>query len=71
MTKQNARKIITLPFFQVEIEGIHCECGNNAVGDGFYPCDNLGNTIEPLAKEWKGLYVCANCNQVYKMDFTK
>jgi hypothetical protein len=28
-----------------------CECGNTPSGDGFYPCDEKGNEMEPIALE--------------------
>lgn len=41
-----------------------CTCGNTTHTDGFYPCDNTGNEIEPT-KDWNGLYICGRCGKVH------
>ena len=41
-----------------------CTCGNTTHTDGFYPCDNNGNEIEPM-KDWKGLYICGRCSKIH------
>ena len=39
-----------------------CQCGNRPEEDGFYPCDEAGNLVEPTPEEWgSGLYVCFRC----------
>ena len=44
-----------------------CVCGNTPVGNGFYPCNNEGNEIEPtIGSGWAGLYVCARCGRIIK-----
>ena len=38
----------------------HCLCGNDAMSDGFYPCNEAGREVEPTAEEWQtNAYVCA------------
>lgn len=44
-----------------------CLCGNKPSGDGFYPCDEKGNEMEP-ATGWKGLYVCFRCGRIIEQD---
>ena|ERR1700761_5103140 len=46
-----------------------CICGNTPVDDGFYPCDENGNELEPtIGSGWTDLYVCANCGRIIKQD---
>ena len=40
-----------------------CVCGNMPTSDGFYPCDEKGNEMEPV-QGWGGLYVCARCGRI-------
>jgi hypothetical protein len=40
-----------------------CVCGNEPSEDGFFPCDNNGNEMEPTA-EWPGAYVCFRCGRM-------
>jgi hypothetical protein len=40
-----------------------CLCGNEPSKDGFFPCDEKGNEMEPVAG-WGGLYVCARCGRM-------
>ena len=40
-----------------------CICGNTPTSDGFYPCDEAGNEMEPV-KGWRDLYVCARCGRI-------
>jgi hypothetical protein len=40
-----------------------CICGNTPSSDGFYPCDEKGNEMEPVAG-WNDLYVCARCGRI-------
>jgi hypothetical protein len=40
-----------------------CLCGNQPSSDGFYPCDDSGDEIEPTAA-WKGLYACLRCGRI-------
>jgi hypothetical protein len=44
-----------------------CLCGNKPSGDGFYPCDEKGNEMEPVSG-WKGLYVCFRCGRIIEQD---
>jgi hypothetical protein len=44
-----------------------CLCGNEPSEDGFYPCDEQGNEMEP-AGSWKGLYVCLRCGRIVEQD---
>jgi hypothetical protein len=40
-----------------------CICGNRPTYDGFYPCDEKGNEVEPVTG-WNDLYVCARCGRI-------
>ena len=44
-------------------DGWICICGNTPPDDGFFPCDQQGQEIEPGAG-WTGLYVCTRCRRV-------
>ena len=44
-----------------------CLCGNTPSSDGFYPCDEEGNEMEPV-KGWNNLYVCARCRRIVNQD---
>jgi hypothetical protein len=47
----------------------HCICGNTPGSDGFFPCDENGNEMEPSkGSGWDGLYVCARCGRIIKQD---
>jgi hypothetical protein len=44
-----------------------CQCGNDVMGDGFFPCDpDTANTIEPVTDgPWDGKsVVCMSCRRV-------
>jgi hypothetical protein len=42
-----------------------CICGNRPTSDGFYPCDQDGNEVEPTPTEWKtNWYVCGRCGRM-------
>ena len=44
-----------------------CICGNTPVSDGFFPCDENGDEMEPtIGSGWTDLYVCARCGRVIK-----
>jgi hypothetical protein len=43
-----------------------CNCGNTSYADGFYPSDEQGVEVEPVAG-WGGLYVCARCQSLHAM----
>jgi hypothetical protein len=46
-----------------------CICGNYPSGDGFYPCDEQGNEMEPvIGSGWKDLYVCGQCGRIIRYD---
>jgi len=44
-----------------------CVCGNEPHSDGFYPCDETGNEMEPVSG-WNGLYVCHGCGRIIQQD---
>lgn len=44
-----------------------CICRNTPCGGGFYPCDKMGNQVEPV-EGWEGLYVCADCGRIIHYD---
>lgn len=47
-------------------EDFKCTCGNSSFGDGFYPCDEHGNEMQPLmSSTWAVHYLCNQCDQVY------
>lgn len=51
--------------FSEEIQ--ECKCGNNDRGEGFFPCLENGEIIEPtLDSGWKDLYKCVRCGQIYR-----
>jgi len=43
-----------------------CICGNTPPDDGFYPCDENGNELEPdIDGPWDGVrYVCNACGRI-------
>ena len=46
-----------------------CICGNQPPGDGFFPCDETGNEVEPIVgSDWENLYVCARCGRIIDMN---
>ncbi len=46
-----------------------CICGNTPTSDGFFPCNESGNEMEPTkGSGWAGLYVCAQCGRIIKQD---
>ncbi len=47
----------------------HCICGNMPASDGFYPCDDKGNEMEPsIGSGWNGLYVCDRCGRIIRHE---
>ena len=44
-----------------------CICGNEPHSDGFYPCNETGDEVEPKSG-WKGLYVCHRCGRIIEQD---
>jgi len=60
MTKEAKEKITHAPGNE---EALVCVCGNTPTSDGFYPCDQNGNEIEPV-KGWQDLYVCDRCGRI-------
>ncbi|HXA18929.1 MAG TPA: hypothetical protein VN380_18185 [Thermoanaerobaculia bacterium] len=40
-----------------------CLCDNTPSEDGFYPCDEKGDEVEPVAG-WSGRYVCFRCGRI-------
>ena len=48
-------------------EAWRCICGNTPSDGGFYPCDAVGNEMEPV-KDWTGLYVCEDCGRIIQQD---
>lgn len=44
-----------------------CICGNMPHCDGFSPCDETGNEVEP-DKDWNDLYVCDSCGRIICLD---
>lgn len=40
-----------------------CICRNQPSEEDFFPCDEKGNEMEPVAG-WGGLYVCARCGRM-------
>ena len=44
-------------------------CGNQPHEDGFYPCDESGNEIEPArGSNWDGLCICLKCGRIIDQD---
>ena len=41
----------------------HCLCENTPIADGFYPCDEKGEEMEPDAG-WNDLYICTRCGRI-------
>jgi len=42
-----------------------CICKNRPDSDGFFPCDENGNEIEPIiGSGWEALYVCGKCGRI-------
>ena len=48
---------------------LECKCGNNTASDGFVPCDDKGNEIEPTVdSNWDGKYVCQRCGAIHTIE---
>lgn len=46
-----------------------CICGNEPSEDGFYPCDEKGNLVEPTKEDWNGeLYICWKCKRIINQE---
>lgn len=48
-----------------------CTCGNNTYMDGFTPCDEKGDFMQPEIGKWKDLYTCEGCGHVFNMSTVK
>jgi hypothetical protein len=44
-----------------------CICENRPWDDGFYPCNDRGEEMEPDG-EWDGLYICGGCGRTIDCD---
>ncbi len=52
-----------------EHDNWRCLCDNTATNDGFYPCDENGDEVEPTEKDWKtNWYVCVRCGRVIDQE---
>lgn len=46
-----------------------CLCGNTPSDNGFYPCDDKGNEVEPTETDWTtNSYVCNQCGRIINQD---
>lgn len=47
-----------------------CDCGNNPGADGFYPCSEKGEMLEPdIGGGWdEELYVCYRCGDIINQN---
>ena len=46
-----------------------CVCGNEPQMDGFYPCNERGEHVEPTAELWTtNCYVCACCGRIIRQS---
>ena len=46
-----------------------CICGNIASDYGFFPCDEQGNYVNPIPKDWTtNLYKCDGCGRIIHQD---
>jgi len=46
-----------------------CICKNTPSDEGFYPCDEEGNEIEPvIGSGWNALFVCDRCGRIINQD---
>ncbi len=62
------KKITGIEITSDEADEYVCECGNNVTADGFEPCDEKGNIMEPtIMSEWDGLYVCLVCGRIHRI----
>lgn len=44
-----------------------CICGNMPHDDGFYPCDEHGDEVDP-DNRWHGLHVCDRCGRIIDQE---
>lgn len=51
---------------QGNTEAWECVCGNTPVSDGFFPCNDNGDEVEPVEGQWEDLYVCAKCGRILR-----
>lgn len=60
-------EFITAP--NTDPDAWRCICGNTTFSDGFFPCDERGNEMEPtIGSGWTDLYVCTRCGRIIKQD---
>ena len=46
-----------------------CICGNEALSEGFFPCDMNGDEVEPTSKDWPvKWYVCTKCGRIIRQE---
>jgi len=46
-----------------------CICKNAPILAGFYPCNKLGNDMEPIIRsDWRRLYVCAASGRIIDQE---
>lgn len=73
-TREVLSKVIIIPMAQEFItreagnrDAWICVCGNMPHGDGFFPCDEAGDEMEPVIG-WSGLYACNGCGRIIRQD---
>lgn len=44
---------------------IECLCGNIPSSQGFFPCNENGEDVEPVSG-WNGLYRCDGCGRIIR-----
>lgn len=52
-----------------EFEEYTCVCGNTSADSGFFPCNAVGEMMEPnVGSGWTGLYACAECGNILTVN---
>ena len=50
-------------------DGGSCTCGNIAGGQGFFPCNEKGEEVEPTDEAWTArCYICDACGNIIKQE---
>jgi hypothetical protein len=46
-----------------------CLCGNTPCAEGFYPCNEHGEQVEPTPEAWAtDCYVCDRCGRIIRQN---
>lgn len=66
LSDETYKKLNEVSFKEFSDDEFTCTCGNDCMGEGFFPCNKQGDVMEPLkGSDWDSRYVCLRCGRIY------